>query len=265
MSLRYCNALPQSSVEPNLTSTKRRLAILMAWMLAKETHIEKYRKLYFRHGFDVLTVKTSPFSLIFPTKGSQIIAKHLLDYLKSQMNSYPNVVVHGFSVGGYQFGEMLVQMNEQLNGTQIDAKCDVVRENIKGMVFDSAVDFDGIPYGFSRALTDNNFLANTLQMSIQGYMNLFYYIATKHYLKASKAFFNTPLRCPALLLVSHGDKVGDPESNLKVANKWREMGIDVQWKCWDDSRHVSHMHKYPDDYSQQIDNFLRKINLSGLS
>ncbi|RWS12210.1 transmembrane protein 53-B-like protein [Dinothrombium tinctorium] len=272
MSLRYCNALMQTNAtlqsnakQQNLASTRRRLVILMAWMMAKEHHLEKYRKLYFRHGFDVLTVRTSPLQLMFPKNGSQKIAFNLLDYLKSQVSQYPNIVIHGFSVGAYQFGELILRMNRELdNSREIDAKCHVVRENIKGLVFDSAVDLEGVPYGFSRALVGNSPFASILELALRNYMRLFYNISTRHYENSSNAFYNISLRCPALLLVSRNDRTENLDSNLKVAKKWREIGIDVSLKCWDDSRHVGHLIKYPEDYASEIDNFLKKIDLNGV-
>ena len=32
-------------------------------------------------------------------------------------------------------------------------------------------------------------------------------------------------------------------------------------RCWDNSRHVAHLHKYPDEYVQELNKYLKKINL----
>lgn len=230
-------------------------------MLAKETHLEKYREIYFKHGFDVLTVKTSPFQLFLPTMGSQKVAQNVIDFLRSHLASYPKILIHGFSVGGYQFGEVLLKMSNGLTGNEVDANLSTLKNNIKGMIFDSAVDIDGIPNGFSKAMVGKSPLQPALQAMIASHMKICYPIATKHYQASSRAFHNTLLRCPALMLVSNKDPVGTPAGNEKVANRWRELGIKVDWKCWDKSTHVTHLHNYPDEYKNEIDTFLKKIDL----
>lgn len=266
--LRFVNSSLSSVARPaaseklaNLVSEPRKLVVFFSWMLAKETHLEKYRDLYFKHGFDVLTVKTSPFQLFLPPVGSQKVASNVLAFLRTHVASYPNMLIHGFSVGGYQFGEVLVKMQEALFQRDIDANLETVKNSIKGMIFDSAVDIEGIPYGFSRAMVGKSPLAPVLEKLIAAHMRLSYPFATKHYLASSKAFHNTILRCPALMLVGNDDEVGNPAGNERVASRWRELGVDVAWKCWDDSRHVTHLHQHPAEYALQVDNFLKKIGL----
>ncbi|KAF8787095.1 hypothetical protein HNY73_008725 [Argiope bruennichi] len=89
----------------NVSGKKKPLAVILAWMLAKESHIEKFRQLYISRGFDVLTVNMAPKDLLFPVSGSQVIAKNVLDYFTLHKN-YKDIVVHAFSVGGYLMGEM---------------------------------------------------------------------------------------------------------------------------------------------------------------
>ncbi len=84
MTLRYCHPIPVASTQNNNSTEKqttRPLVVLFAWMLAKDKHIEKYRNLYFQRGFDVLTVKTEPFELLLPERGSQRIARNVLTFL----------------------------------------------------------------------------------------------------------------------------------------------------------------------------------------
>lgn len=98
------------------------------------------------------------------------------------------------------------------------------------MIFDSAVDVDGAAYGISRSVAGDGLTADLIEKSIKGYMHVFRNVATKHYEKSSRAFKNTPLRCPALLLLSREDRLGNPINNEKVAARWKELGIDVSWK-----------------------------------
>lgn len=80
LSLRFCQTAAtgvqsQPSFDPSLMSQtvpgSRPLVVLLSWLMAREKNLEKYRQIYFKHGFDVLTVKTRPVEMIFPTVGSQ--------------------------------------------------------------------------------------------------------------------------------------------------------------------------------------------------
>lgn len=267
MHLRLCNSDAPSFTAPEVffnETTNRPLVVFLSWLMARESHLEKYRQIYFKHGFDVLTVKTSPLELVRPTKGSQIIARNLLEFLKNKVSTYPNVIVHGFSVGAYQFSEMLVLLERGLYGSDgsVDASCEIVKNSIKGMIFDSAVDVDGAPYGVSVSLLGETKLATLVEVMLRAYMKMLYQPVTKHFYFASEVFRNTPLRCPALLLVSNHDKLGHPRSNELARDRWQELGLDVTWKCWEKSRHVAHFQKYPTEYVEIVEGFLRKLGFA---
>lgn len=234
--------------------SKKPLAVILSWMLAKENHLEKYRSMYLNKGFDVLTVNIAPKDLLFPASGSQLIVTNLLDYLTSN-NSYEDILFHAFSVGAYLMGEMFVAARDN------NDKYKNVLPRIQGVILDSAVDFEGIPTGFPRAVTKNPITIKVLEWYVATHLSLMYNVATKHYLRSSKNFHNTPLRCPALIVASESDKVGSPNQNLLLGENWEVRGIDVKYKFFKDSKHVSHMYKYPDEYVSEIDNFLKKIKL----
>lgn len=60
------------------------------------------------------------------------------------------MVLHGFSVGGYLWGEVLVKFSKNLN------KYQSVTGRICGQIFDSGVDVNEIPTGFPSAVFPNN-------------------------------------------------------------------------------------------------------------
>lgn len=234
--------------------SKKPLAVILSWMLAKESHLEKYRSMYLNRGFDVLTVNIAPKDLLFPASGSQLIVTNLLEYLTSN-NNYEDVLFHAFSVGAYLMGEMFVAVRDASD------KYKKILPKIQGVILDSAVDFEGIPTGFPRAVTKNPITIRVIEWYIATHLALMYNVATKHYLRSSKNFHNTPLRCPALIVASESDKVGTTNQNLLLGESWEVRGVDVKYKFFKDSKHVSHMYKYPDEYVSEIDNFLKKINL----
>lgn len=85
------------------------MVVMLSWLMAKKKHVYKYADIYLKQGLNVLNVNISPWQLLWPMKGSQVVAKDLLQFL--DMNaSYSPLVLHGFSVGGYLWGEVLVNI-----------------------------------------------------------------------------------------------------------------------------------------------------------
>lgn len=240
--------------DPGNKTEKRQLAVILSWMLAKGSHIDKYCNIYLQKGFDVLTVHISPQQMLFPTSGSQVVATNILDYIENH-KEYDRIMVHAFSVGAYLMGEIFVKVHE--SGT----KYQDFTKRVVGMVLDSAVDFEGIPTGFPRAVTSNALTVKVLEWYIRAHLAVMHNIATKHYLKASRYFHNTPLSCPALMFVSESDKVGTPAQNQSVADDWVAKGVEVKMKCFQKSGHVSHMHFYKDEYLAEMDDFISKLKL----
>jgi alpha-beta hydrolase superfamily lysophospholipase len=70
------------------------------------------------------------------------------------------------------------------------------------------------------------------------------------------------MRVPTLILVSKNDRIGTAEANQKLTQVWHHLGIDVTWKCWDNSAHVQHPPKHPKEYEELIDQFLNKLNIN---
>ncbi|CAN7999131.1 unnamed protein product [Ixodes hexagonus] len=232
------------------------LVVVLAWMKAKDAHLQRYHDLYLDQGFDVLTVKTNPMQLAFPAnKGSQHVAQMVLDFLLENPN-YARLVVHAFSVGGYQMGEILVRMRKG-GGRYLD-----LVPRFKAQVYDSLVDYMGIPTGFPTALTKSQFLRKVLEIMIRVQSVIMYPVCTVHYKAASRAFHDNMLSCPALMINSRRDQVSGLEDNIRVADCWRNKGLDVAFCTFDDSKHVQHMGKYPDQYVNEVLRLLRKVQLA---
>lgn len=67
-----------SSSSSNSALRENPLTVLLAWMNAKDSHLQHYHDFYLQLGFDVLTVRTLPMQLAFPTSGAQVCAPHWL-------------------------------------------------------------------------------------------------------------------------------------------------------------------------------------------
>jgi len=235
-----------------LPSSPRPLTILMAWLLSKDAHTNKFVKLYTDLGFDVLRVRVSPLDLLRPATGSQRVAADLLSFLRANPSPQP-VLVHGFSVGAYVFCEAMVQA-----GKEPSSNAGLGR--VRGQVWDSAVDLHGIPEGVSNAVTSNPALKGGLKRGLQWYLRALP-ANTAHYAAASAAMHSAALRSPALFLMSDADPVSTPAMNEAVYGKWRDSGLPVFTKQFSGSPHVSHYHRHRAEYTTQLLSFLRYVDL----
>lgn len=237
------------------SGNSKKLTVMLSWMMAKGKHLEKYADIYLQRGFDVLVVTLPPMELLFPKTGSHVLAYDILNYLMEHQE-YEQVLVHAFSVGAYLLSEILVKLNQEDK-----TKYDNLMNRFTGIILDSAVDFNGIPKGFPRAVSKNPLLIRILELYTNTHLKLMHQTATQHYLKASHTFHTTSWTCPVLFIVSEDDPVGNPTDNGLLANDWRNLGVDVYFKCFKKSAHCSHMLKHPEEYAVELERFFNKIGL----
>ncbi|CRK95794.1 CLUMA_CG009251, isoform A [Clunio marinus] len=231
------------------------LVVILSWLQSKQTHLSKFAKLYMDQGFDVLVAQIRPWQLLWPVKGSQQVALDIVNFMANNDN-YKQMVLHGFSVGGYMWGECLMQMDKDRERYQ------TVLDRIIGQVWDSAADITEIPVGVPKALFPRN---PKLQSALRNYMlyhlKTFQEAATQHYVRSSQLFHINYCHAPALFFVSKTDPVGAEASNRRVADSWISNGVNVTWKCFDKSPHVGHFIKHREEYLNSLFEHLRSINM----
>ncbi|XP_076053906.1 uncharacterized protein LOC143032774 [Oratosquilla oratoria] len=237
-----------------LSNGERPMTLLFCWLMSKERHIRKYAQFYTDMGIDVLKVRISPIDLLRPTRGSHMVADQVLDFLHANPSHAP-LLVHGFSVGGYVFTEVMVKVERDFktHGHLLN--------RFVGQIWDSGVDMDGIPVGMPRALTNNKVLQASLKKYLEWFMAANYDAATIHYERASAKMHQCFVNVPGLFLLSKTDPVSTPEMNAKVYRKWEAKGIPVFVKCWDRSPHVSHYHRHRHEYEAQVMAFLERVGM----
>lgn len=212
-----------NNLESAEKSRRRKLMILFAYMLPNEKHLDKYRRIYYEHGFDVLTVQTSPFQFFFPTIGAQKVADHVYEFIVQQgsQQQYPDVLVHAFSVGGYQFAELLNKLYSAASGPAI-------RDAIKGTIFDSPCNVDSVPYGLSRTIAGDTLAARLIEALVNATRRLFYPLSTKYHLLGEQVFMQRPLTCPSLFFASKSDQMADIAVIQQTVDSWSGKGVDVK-------------------------------------
>ena len=185
----------------------------------------------------------------------QLVAADVVKFLESNVTTNP-LVLHGFSVGGYVWGECMVHMAADTK------RYKTIIDNINGQIWDSVTDITEIPIGVPKAMFPSN---DTLQRAVSNYMlyhmKTFHEPATSHYIRSSQMFYSTLVKKPALLFLSHSDPIGAVSSNKQLRESWESLGISCEWKCWDKSPHVGHFLKHRDEYVETLMNFLQSINM----
>nr|XP_022906273.1 uncharacterized protein LOC111418072 [Onthophagus taurus]XP_022906274.1 uncharacterized protein LOC111418072 [Onthophagus taurus] len=233
----------------------RPLVVMPVWLLAQNKHIYKYSKFYIDKGFDVLSINVTPWQLLWPVKGTQVVAGDILKFLDSNP-SYAPLTLHGFSIGAYLWSEVLVRIAAERQRYQ------PIVDRITSQVWDSAADITEIPIGVPLAVFPRN---KVMQTALRSYMiyhlKTFDKVATCHYIRASQMFHTNMVHAPALFFISKKDPVGAVTSNVRVRDSWESVGMKVTWKCFDDSPHVGHMQKHPEEY---LDALNKQLDSAGM-
>ncbi|KAI1297725.1 Transmembrane protein 53 [Halotydeus destructor] len=250
--------------------SKRPLAIILSWLAAEEKHIDKYRSIWIERGFDVLTVKMTPYQLLLPKMGSLILVQDLIRFLYALSSHYPEYVLHCFSVGAYEFGEIMAQLDNEPFISSIKVQADhnpkeIIQRSIKGVVMDSGVSLDQITSGVATSISTNPVISKSVQSYIRAHLKVMYPVATKYYEVAQGYTHSSPLtQAPALLFYSNRDKIGSREASERLRDSWTSNGIKVSTRLFEDSAHVQHYNKYPQEYISEIDKFLGQVTLTTL-
>lgn len=245
----------QSFNETLSASTERRLVVIMSWLEAKEKHIEKYRQFYLDRGFDVLNVKTSPLDLLLPKVGAKKISQDFVRFMVEKQ--YSNVLLHGFSVGGYMFGQILLDIDKQEEQVKQN-----LLNSIQGIVFDSLVPFEGTCIGVANSITNNKYAAKTIESLLRLYLLVGHRFATKYYLESSDKVWGGPLRCPTLFLQAKDDKISDYKIIERLENVWKGFGIETRTVLFDSAPHVQIFTKHQAEYVKNIEKFLKHIKMN---
>lgn len=218
------------------------LCVIINWLLARHKHVMKYATLYLEQGYDVLSVSCTPWQLMWPMKGTQLVAGDLLKFMTVNDRFGP-LVIHGFSVGGYLWGELC--MHAMKNKPLYEP----VLDRVSAQIWDSAADISEITVGVPNAVfPKNKIMQTTLRAYMEYHLKTFHEAATVHYMRSSQMFHRNPCHAPALLVLSKTDPVGAETSNRRVYDTWTSLGIKTTWKCFDRSPHVQHYNKHPQEY-----------------
>jgi len=237
-----------------LSTTSLRLSICLSVCLSVCMCICLYVCLCTGNGLDVVHIKVSARQILWPPLAQSVVSD-IIKFITSPAHHRQPILVHGFSVGGYLYGETL---NHIISDAQLTQS---FSQRIRGQVFDSPVDFEGVPHGVGMALSDVRPVQVAIKSSLNAYTSLFHRQVTSHYHQSSQTFRQNPLRTPSLLLYSKADVVGTPGPIESLIATWRSVGVPVSCRCWEKSRHVEHYLRDPVNYILELKQFLVSVGL----
>ncbi|XP_017462674.1 PREDICTED: transmembrane protein 53-B isoform X2 [Rhagoletis zephyria] len=256
----FTNEPFKSELDPKTLEFKKPsenpLVLMMAWLMAKQKHLKKYTQIYTDMGFDVVVVHVTPWQLLWPVKGTQVVAAETLKFIENN-KSYAPIVIHGFSVGAYQLGEVMIQMARDME------RYTQVLDRIVCQIWDSAADITEIPIGVPKSIfPKNSRMQSALRNYILYHMKTFHNQASVHYMRSSQMFHSTLIKQPALFFVSENDPIGPPSSNQAVRENWERANIKVTFKCWERSQHAAHLIRHREEYLECLVKHLESCGLT---
>ena len=229
-----------------IASSDRPLALCLGWSNASVRSLSKYAEVYARHGnCDAVLLPSTP-RLVYSPEAGSAATKALADALDK--GPPRPLIVCGFSVGAYLYANFLMHLRE--------AGHIKIEERLKGIIFDSPVDWYGVPRGLSRSIvgSDGTFTQKTLESAIHGYLQLFQSVSQRYKI-ASDFLHNHDLNVPSLWLFSTDDFVVPSDDIRKVITKWQAKGHRVTPIQFTGSKHVMHLPTHTHVYDQAVKTF----------
>ena len=181
---------------------------------------------------------------------------NVLDLIHEGHRQHQPIITHGFSVGGYLYGEVLNCLLQEAE------KYGDFDKRVYGQIFDSPVDFYGIPNGVARAVTKDRKKAERIESALEWYMQKFENI-TRDYIRSSQTFQANILKTRSLFLYSLSDPVCSADQIEKIARNWRTAGIEAETVFWKHAPHVTSFKMYPQEYKYYVKEFLWKTGIPG--
>ncbi len=201
-----------------------------------------------------MTIKVKPMQILLPETGAQVIAQNVVNFVQNDENCDKPILVHGFSVGGYVYTEILNSMLASEKENEITGR-------IIGQIWDSPVDAHNIPTGFSKALLPKKGVMQIgMKKSLDLYQSMTHRIAGQHHQRGSRLFYHNPVKAPSMFFYSDSDPISTPDNVGKVMASLKEDGHTVvEGKEFKKSQHVSHMYKHREEYVSTLRQFLKRI------
>ena len=241
----------------------RPIAVVVGWMGAKASQMKPYLSFYHKHGIDTISFACGPAHVLFPDKAMS----HMQNVVNVTLNNalvkcssdnsikHRDVIFHCFSMGGFLYGQSLRSMMAN------PEKCGRIKPLIKAQIFDSPPDYHSIADGIAKSVGLSGVAEKVTSGLMKGYLAATSSSSGVEHRASSAAFRDNMIKAPSLWYFSKADPVSRWEDCVDVVSGWKKLGLDVETCTWEDSPHIQHGRRYPEQYFGKLTEFLRKHHL----
>ena len=252
MQLRYKNQT-RYLFDVSQRRKEKPLVVILPWWGAPEKAILKYEKVYENAGCDVIVKKVQQIDFLRPNLGLKKSKEFLLDLEKVVASQNCPLIFHCTSIGCYFYALMLIHLKD-------DPYFYNFAKSIKAQILDSPVvgTLNEMATGVANNTTSNKFAQNILKTMVLCYFSVTKPFTIKLYNQSIEVIKYNPPKIPSLLITSDNDPLALPHSFMSFVDAWKDIGVDVTWKVWKDSKHAQHLRYHPDEYISLVQQTLSK-------
>ena len=244
------------------------LVVIVGWSNSKLRQIEKYSQIYEEMGCTVVSASMQlyRFALFFDTLFAND-TMNVINAMTTQRNtnldrkvffklfSTPGPIMY-INIMNYYFPYI-----EQHFGTlhEFSMAENESKPNICGVIYDSATVGSGNARQFANGMKGNSVgILSNYFFDVLGKLVYAYAVRTSKMHNYGPEFLrNVPLLLPQLFLSSENDKIASIESIRKFVDYQKDIGVPfLKSKVWENSDHVLHYRKYPDEYRNLVNGFI---------
>ena len=246
--------------KPEQENSIKPLVVILGWNDCKLRHLEKYSNIFQSKGWSTICVPAKSFNTFFRS-GTALkkIGLYIVEVIKDQtqndqtQNDQP-VLLYAFSNGGCGIYFHLAEALTNIDSPHLNSV------NVIGSIFDSCPVNPTIESVRRVQLSiTENVRSPILRAMIWYPVGLLLPLLVKINPLLQRFFHDLakiPLGCPQLFLYSKADHLALPEDIEEHIADRRVLGIQVFSKCWDNSSHVQHYIKFPEEYVKLLEDFV---------
>ena len=250
--MKYGAVVTQATLE---SSRIKPVVAIFGWNGSKMKQLHKYSGLFERRGWSTVCLTTKSYNICFRSDTEvKKISFYIIDLIKDLAKKGNPVFLYSLSNGGcgvyFHIAEALTTEGHQYFNAF----------KVAGSIFDSC------------PLDHNNMSVDKAQLTVAGEIKnpiikafISYALGMAYPLIQKQRFLKRfirdlgkiPMKSPELFLYSKTDVITPYQDIEKhIANR-KPQGVRIFTKCWEDSHHVAHYMKYPEQYTELLDKFIK--------
>ena len=233
---------------------QRPLVIILGWSECKmKTLKSPYSAMLEKKNFTTICVTTSLWdnTMRYNTKcrTQAMDVKNEMMHLLTKNKNRP-VIFYNFCGGLFLYSHIMMEMDSNT----------FPGRNVCGTILDSCPFFPGYDTikDFKTAFDSsrNNNTLNRLRGRILEFYGYIVYATTSTEDDFRHAVENVEVISPQLFLFSKNDEITSYKRVIDFIKLRKKKGVDVSYKLWNESKHVTHVKYHKEEYEKIVDNFI---------